>query len=66
MTTIEEELNAASGLNTREIINELSIEAAAHALSPTGLAVSRLREAKEAGQDPRPLLEMLLLGYGEH
>lgn len=66
MTTIEEELNAATGLNAREISNEISIEGKALGLGPTGLAIIRLRKAKEAGQDPRPLLEMLLLGYGEH
>lgn len=66
MTTIEEELNAATGLNTREIADEISTEGKAYGLGPTALAIIRLRKAKEAGQDPRPLLEMLLLGYGEH
>ena len=66
MTTIEEELNAATGLNAREIVDEISTEEKALGLGPTGLAIIKLRKAKEAGQDPRPLLEMLLLGYGDH
>lgn len=66
MTTIEEELNAATGLNARVIVDEISTEAKARCLGPTDLAIVKLRKAKEAGQDPRPLLEMLLLGYGEH
>lgn len=65
MRTIEEDLNAATGLNAREIAIEISTEAKAHGIGPTALAIVKLRKAKEAGQDPRPLLEMLLLGYGD-